>query len=215
MIANLYPNLWMKGDAMYSIDGKKIPILGLLVVALISLVGCSSAEPTDDPGVDRMGKYMLMNKGPEAETLIGYRYAQQNLGSKWLVLEAAMTSPPNQTATVKRENVSVTTPAGEIIPLATQKDVNEAWGVLMPIVNAADVVRDPMNYWQPRKKTLLMRFYVAPGAGVSFDEFSVNDFRVCEGRFLFEIPGGVQAGRYVLTIGLEESEVIIPVTFEG
>ena len=215
MIASLCPNQWMKGDAMYSIDGKKIPTLGLLVVALISLVGCSSAEPTDDPGVDRMGKYMLMNKGPEAETLIGYRYAQQNLGSPWLLLEAAMTSPPNQTATIKRENVSVTTPAGETIPLATQKDVNEAWGVLMPIVNAADVVRDPMNYWQPRKRTLLMRFYVAPGNGVSFDEFSVNDFRVCEGRFLFEIPGGVQAGRYVLTIGLEESEVIIPVTFEG
>ncbi len=215
MIANIYPNQWMKGDEMYSIDGKKIPILGLLVVALISLVGCSSAEPTDDPGVDRMGKYMLMNNGTEAETLIGYRYAQQNLGSEWLVLEAAMTSPPNQTATIKRENVSVTTPTGETIPLATQKDVNESWGVVMPIVNAADVVRDPMNYWQPRKKTFLMRFYVAPGDGVAFDEFSVNDFRVCEGRFLFEIPGGVQAGRYVLTIDLEESEVIIPITLEG
>ena len=200
---------------MYSLDLQKISILGLLVVAFISLAGCSSAEPTDDPGVDRMGKFILMNKGTEAETVIGYRYAQQNLGAPWLLLEAAMTSPPNQTATIKRERVSLTTPAGETIPLATQKDVNEAWGVVMPIVNAADVAKDPVNYWQPRKKTLLMRFYVAPGSGISYDEFSVNDFRVCEGRFLFEIPGGVQAGRYVLTIGLEESDVIIPITFEG
>ena len=204
----------MKGDAMNSIDIKRIPTLSLVVAAVISLVGCSSAKPTDDPGVDRMGDFMLMNKGSEAETLIGYRYAQQNPGSEWLLLEVAMTSPPNQTATIDRENVSVTTPAGETIPLATQRDVNEAWGVLMPIVNAADVVRDPMNYWQPRKRIFLMRFYVTPGDGVSFNEFSVNDFRVCEGRFLFNIPEGVQAGRYVLAIDLEESEIRIPITFE-
>jgi hypothetical protein len=205
----------MKGDAMTSFDTKKAAAAGLVLVAAVGLMACSSAEPTDDPDVDRMGKFILMNKGSEAETLIGYRYAQQNLGAPWLLLEAAMTSPPNQTATIKRENVSVTTPEGKTIQLATQKDVNEAWGVVMPIVNAADVVRDPMNYWQPRRKTLLMRFYVAPGSGISYDEFSVNNFRVCEGRFLFEIPGGVQAGRYVLTIGLEESEVILPITFEN
>ncbi len=200
---------------MYSIDLQKISILGLLVVAFISLVGCSSAEPTDDPGVDRMGKYILMNKGATAEVVIGYRYAQQSLGSQWLVLEAAMTSPPNQTARIEREKVSVRTPTGETIPLATQREVNEAWGTLMPLLSAADVVRDPMDYWPPRKETCLIRFFVKPGDGVSFDEFSVNDFRACHGRLLFEIPGGVQAGRYVLTIGLEESEIVIPVPLEG
>ena len=205
----------MKGDAMTSFDTKKAAAAGLVLVVAVGLMACSSAQPTDDPDVDRMGKFILMNKGSEAETLIGYRYAQQNPGAPWLLLEAAVTSPPNQTATIKRENVSVTTPEGKTIQLATQKDVNEAWGVVMPIVNAADVVRDPMNYWQPRRLTLLMRFFVAPGSGISYDEFSVNNFRVCEGRFLFEIPGGVQAGRYVLTIGLEESEIIIPIPLEN
>ena len=52
----------MKGDAMNSIDIKRIPTLSLVVAAVISLVGCSSAKPTDDPGVDRMGDFMLMNK---------------------------------------------------------------------------------------------------------------------------------------------------------
>jgi len=203
-----------KGDAMDSFGLKKISTLGLVMVAVVGFVGCSSAKPTDDPGVDRVGKYIVKSETPDLEVVIAYRYAQQNLGSPWLLLEAATTSPPNKTATIKREEVSVTTPAGETIPLATQNDVNKAWGVVMPIVNAADVVRDPMNYWAPRAKTLLMRFYVTPGDGVSYDEFSVNNFRVCQGRFLFEIPGGVQAGRYVLNIDQTDGGISIPITFE-
>ena len=187
--------VWMKGDAMYSIEVRKLPVLGLLVVALISLVGCSSAKPTDDPGVDRMGKYILMQKGPETEVVVGYRYAQNSLGSDWLLLEVAMTSPPKQTAVIQREKVSVRTPAGATIPLATQREFNQAFGTLQSILRAADVVRDPMDYWPPRKSTCAIRFFVEPGTAVSFDEVTVNDFRACQGRFLFNIPGGVQAGR--------------------
>ena len=206
--------VWMKGDAMYSIEVRKLPVLGLLVVALISLVGCSSAKPTDDPGVDRMGKYILMQKGPETEVVVGYRYAQNSLGSDWLLLEVAMTSPPKQTAVIQREKVSVRTPAGATIPLATQREFNQAFGTLQSILRAADVVRDPMDYWPPRKSTCAIRFFVEPGTAVSFDEVTVNDFRACQGRFLFNIPGGVQAGRYVFSIDLEESEVRIPFTLE-
>jgi len=206
--------VWMKGDVMNSMNVHKISILGLLVMALISLVGCSSAKPTDDPGVDRMGKYILMQKGPDAEVVVGYRYAQNSLGSEWLLLEVAMTSPPKQTAVIHREKVSVNTPAGKTIPLATQRDFNQAYGTLQPILAAADVVRDPMDYWPPRKTTCAIRFFMEPGTAVSFDEVTVNDFRACQGRFLFNIPGGVQAGRYVFSIDLEESEVRIPITFE-
>ncbi len=200
---------------MYSFELSRASILCLVLVGAIGLVGCSSAKPTDDPGIDRVGKYIVKSETSDLEVVIGYRYAQQNLGSPWLLLEAATTSPPNKTATIKREEVSVTTPAGETIPLATQNDVNNAWGVVMPIVNAADIARDPMNYWAPRVKTLLMRFYVAPGDGVSYDEFSVNNFRVCQGRFLFEIPGGVQAGRYVVNIDQPGGGISIPITFEN
>jgi hypothetical protein len=204
----------MKGDAMKSIDIKRIPTLSFVVVAVISLVGCSSAKPTDDPGVDRMGKYILMNKGPEVEVVVGYRHAQNSLGSEWLLLEIAMTSPVGQTATIKRENVSVSTPAGVKIPLATQTEFNQDYGTLQSFLHAADVVRDPMDYWQPRTKTCAIRFFVTPTEGISFDEVSFNFLRACQGRFLFKIPGGVQAGRYVLTIDLEESEIRIPITFE-
>lgn len=185
--------------------------LGLLA---ISLVGCSSAQPTDDPGVDRLGEYLLMNKGPEAEVVVGYRNAAKNLGSDWLMLEMAVTSPPGQTARIERGNVSLRTPGGATVAMATQREFNEAYASLQGFIRKADIVRDPMDYWPPRKEDCPIQFFVAPGQGVSFDEVSVNDLRACQGRFFFEIPGGVQAGRYVLTIDLEESEVRIPFTLE-
>jgi len=196
---------------MISMDVRKACALGFIAFAL---VGCSSAQPTEDPGIDRHGRYIVMNKGPEAEVAVGYRYATNNLGSQWLLLEMAVTSPPGQTARIIRENISVTTPTGSTIPLATQSEFNEAYSSLQSALRAADVMRDPMEYWPPRKESFPMKLFVQPGQGVSFDEFSVNDFRLGQGRFLFEIPGGVQAGRYVLDIDLEESEVRIPFTLE-
>lgn len=205
----------MKGDAMTSTDIWKSAAAVLFAVTVMGLVACSSAEPTDDPGVDRMGKYILMGTGPEAEVVVGYRYAQQNLGAEWLLLEIAATSPPNQTARIERSKVSIKTPNGTTVPLATQTEFSEAYRGLQSSIRASDVVRDPMDYWPPRKQSCDIRFFVAPGSGVSFDEFSVNDFRACQGKFFFKIPGGVQAGRYVLSIDFEESEIKIPIPLEN
>jgi hypothetical protein len=192
------------------------PLAAVVVATAVALtlIGCSSAQPTGDPGVDRVGRYMLMNKGPEAEFVIGYRHAQNNLGSDWLLLEVAFTSPIGQTATVKRDLVSVRTPTGTTVPLATQKEFGEAFSDLRPFLNAADIARDPMDYWPPRKQTRALQFFADPGTGVVFNEVTVNDFRAFQGRFMFRIPGGVQAGRYVLSVELEESEVEIPFTLE-
>jgi hypothetical protein len=200
---------------MTSFDIRNSAAAILFAATALGLAACSSAVPTDDPGVDRMGKFILMGSGPEAEVVVGYRYAQQNLGSDWLLLEIAATSPPNQSARIERSNVSIKTPTGAVVPLATQSEFNEAYRGLQSSIRASDVVRDPMDYWPPRKQNCGIRFFVAPGAGVSFDEVSVNDFRACQGKFFFNIPGGVQPGRYVLSIDFEESEIRIPIPLEN
>jgi len=197
---------------MDSFELKKISTLGLVVATVVGFVGCSSTTKTEDPGIDRVGKYIVMNKSSQAEVAVGYRYAQRALGSEWLVLEVAATSPPKETAVMRREKISVTTPDGETVLLATQREFNEAYGTLQSILQAADVARDPMGFWPPRKSICEIRFFQVPGTSVSFDEVTVNDFRACEGRFLFDIPGGVQAGRYILTMGLDKSTVEIPIT---
>ena len=160
-----------------------------LVVVTAALIGCSSAQPTGDPGVDRVGRYILISKGPEAEVAVGYRHAENSLGSEWLLLEIAMTSPPGQNAKIERQNVSVRTPAGVSIPLATQEEFGQAYSKLRPFLTAANVARDPMDYWPPRKEPCGIQFFVAPGNGIAFDEVSLNDYRACQGRFFFRVPG--------------------------
>ena len=55
-----------------------------------------------------------------------------------------------------------------------------------------------------------LQFFTIPGAGVAYDQVTLNDFRACYGRLLFKVNGGIQAGRWVFGIDLPESEIRIP-----
>ncbi len=187
---------------------------GLLATALfgvvLGLAGCSSATPTDTPGVDRLGQYILRQEGPELWVVLGYRFATSQLGDEWLILDVNMTSPNGQTATVKRENVFVQTAGGTKIPVATQKEFNEAYGGLRPTIARADIDRDPLDYFPPNRQDCVLQFFTIPGAGVSYDEVTLNNFRACYGRLFFKVNGGIQAGRWVFGVDLPESDIRIP-----
>jgi hypothetical protein len=183
-------------------------------VAVVSIClvmsGCTSAIPTDDPGIDQLGKYILRQKGAEVDTLLGYRYAALNLGADWLILEVAFSSPDRQSADIERSKVFVRTPTGVRIPLATQAEFGEAYSGLRATLTKANIARDPLEYFPPNRRPCALQLFTAPGAGVVFDEVSVNDRRACEGKLYFKVPGGVMSGRWVLGIDLEESTVRIP-----
>jgi hypothetical protein len=187
-------------------------VLVVIIVTAITatLVGCTSATPTDTPGVDRMGQYILRQFGPELWTVLGYRFANSQIGDEWMILEVGLSSPGGQNATVKREDVFLRAPDGSRVPLPTQSEFNEAYGALRPVISKADVNRDPLDYFPPSRVECAIQFFVTPGGGVSFDEVTVNERRGCFGRFFFDIPGGIQEGRWVFGIDQPESEIRIP-----
>jgi hypothetical protein len=127
-----------------------------------------------------------------------------------MILEVALTTPGGQVATVERDDIFLRTPAGDRVPLATQREFNEAYGSLRPAIAKADINSDPMDYFPPDREDCDMKFLVTPGVGVSFDEVSINDRRACYERFFFNVPGGIQAGRWVFAIDQPESEIRIP-----
>jgi hypothetical protein len=185
-------------------------VLGTLLV----VVSCSSAVPTDTPGVERLGEFILREKGPEAEVVLGYRFANMSLGEEWLILELALTSPPGQSAKIERENTFVRTPDGVRIPASTQKAFNEAYQKMRNTISQANVARDPMDYFPPNRQPCSIQFFVAPGEGVAFDQVTVNDRRGCQGKLFFYVPGGIQPGRWTLGIDLVESDIRIPFELE-
>jgi len=177
--------------------------------------GCTSATPTDTPGVDRMGDYVLRQFGPQLWTVLGYRFAATQLGEEWMILDVGLSSPNGQNARVTRDAVFVRSPSGVKIPLATQPEFNEAYGALRPVIVKSNVNTDPLEYFPPSREECSIQFFVAPGGGVAFDEVTVNDLRGCFGKMFFKVPGGIQAGRWTFGIDLPESEIRIPFEIGG
>jgi hypothetical protein len=200
----------MKGDTMKSKILTSVFAAVVLAGVAVTLVGCSSATPTDTPGVDRMGQYILRQFGPELWTVLGYRFANSQIGDEWMVLEVGLSSPAGQNATVTRGDVFLRTPDGKRLPLPTQKDFNDAYSSLRPVIAKANVDRDPLNYFPSSRMECGIQFFVTPAGGVSFDEISVNDRRGCFGRLYVAVPGGIQKGRWVFEIDQPESEIRIP-----
>lgn len=184
-------------------------VAGALALMMFTMA-CSSAKPTATPGVEQMGQFIMMQKGPELEAVLGYRFAAQHLNQDWLLLETALTSPFADMTEVKRSNIWVETPDGKKVALATQKDFNEAYVVLRPMIHKANVARDPLNYFPPSRKDCRLGFFVEPGKGVAFNSVTVNYKRGCVGKLFFKIPGGVKAGQWKFGIDLPNSKIEIP-----
>ena len=188
-------------------------ISGLLVLALatsMNTTSCKSGIPTDTPGVDELGQYVLRQKGPEIEIVLGYRFAAGSIADDWMILEVAMTAPPTASTTVHRESVWVKKPDGTKIPVASQTLFGQAYGEMRRVISKANINRDPLDYFPPSRQPCNLDFFVAPGRGVSHDQVSFNNRRVCQGRLFFRVPGGITPGRWVFGIDLEETTVRIP-----
>jgi hypothetical protein len=176
------------------------------------MTACSSTRATDTPGVDQVGEYVKRYEGPELEMVLGYRYAASELGDEWLILESNLTAAHGSVTKIDRSKVFVRTPAGDRIPMASQEELGEAFGSLRPNLRRASVNRDPLDYFPPNREECEASFFTAPGEGIAYNELTLNDRRVCQGRLFFKVPGGIQAGRWTFGIDLEESEVRIPFT---
>ena len=200
----------MKGDTMKTMKTRSILTAMVVAAIAVTLVGCSSATPTDTPGVERLGQYVLKQYGPELWTVLGYRFASSQIGDEWMILEVGLTSPAGQVATVTRGDVFLRTPDGRRLPLATMKEFNQAYASLRPVISRANVDRDPLDYFPPSRMECNIQFFVTPGAGVAFTALVVKDRRGCFGRFYINVPGGIQAGRWVFGIDQPESEIRIP-----
>lgn len=196
---------------MYSSNFMKTSIATALLLPILLPVGCAtSGTPTEDPNVDQLGEFIYRYNGSGISAVVGYRFAVQSLGDEWLMLEFAASSPLGSRAKILREDVFVRTPNGTRLPMATQRDLSEAYGDLRAKLRRASIMRDPMNYFPGNRRPCRLGFFSEPGQAVTFDEVTLNDQRACTGRLFFMVPGGIQGGRWVLGIDLEEESVRIP-----
>ncbi len=112
---------------------------------------------------------------------------------------------------LKREHLSIETPDGKTIPLASNQDYRAA--NLRALEQRATVVRDSINYFPPgARQACPIRFFAELGgrASLAYDQVTLSKQRACLGRVFFNIPGGIQYGQHWLNVQFENSLVRAP-----
>jgi hypothetical protein len=178
--------------------------LGLLFGATL----VADAAPVDQ--VRQVGSTATVYQGPQVQVAVSYKFPKLNLGGTWLMLDTTMaaTKAPVE---IPRSAISLRTPDGDVVPLASPSQYFEAYPRLAWSIIKDDATREPLGLAIERRLRPL-RYFPARGAGLAFDAEWLDYWHNSYGRLFFELPGGVQAGHYQLLLDLPESKAVIPFT---
>ncbi len=187
-------------------------IAGLVAAAAL---GCSTANvlpPQEAPVLESIGDGVVRFGGQDAWVVVDYRFARISTGEPWLLLDIGATAADGRRATIERDKVFVRSPAGRRYPLATQREYRQAHAEIANLSRRADVAGSASYDFPGSRQPCSFDFFVRQSQRrqVAFDEVYVNDTRACFERFYFHVPDGVERGRWVLGIDLEQSEVRVP-----
>lgn len=167
-------------------------------------------QPTVPEYFTAMGQYVRMAYNNEGFATLGYRTTQQSVGENWVLLDVGITVHNNaKEYTLKREHLTLKTPDGTIIPLASKEEFNKAGGVRNMVLRDNNN-RDSIDYFPVQaSKPCTIAFFTKPGA-ISYDQVELNENRGCVGRIFFQVPGGTKTGQYWLNIKFANSELQVP-----
>jgi hypothetical protein len=200
----------------------RLAVFGILFLALALDVGPAVAQapqvtppkPTVPEIFTLMGQYVRVAYNNQGFATLGYRPVQESIGEEWALLEVGLTMrSPAKNFTLKREHLSIKTPDGNTIGLATQKEYAEA-GYLRALNMRTRVMRDSINYFPvDAHRACAIQFFANVGQGgpqLAYDQVELSSDRGCVGRLYFHVPGGIKVGQYWLVVNFGESVVEVP-----
>jgi hypothetical protein len=188
-------------------------------VCLLVLPGTAQEQrPTvkiPEPGVPEImtieGSFVRAAYNNEGYAILGYQLANRSIGEPWMLLEFGATvrdGVPSYTLT--REHLTLDTPAGKTIPLATVEEHRKA--NLSALEQRERVQRDSINYFPPSAtQACRIGFFSELSSPTrAWDEVELSNTRGCVGRLFFQVPGGIQYGQYWLNVKFQKSLVRVP-----
>jgi hypothetical protein len=157
------------------------------------------------------GTYVRAAYNNEGYAILGYKLANLSVGEPWMLLEFGTTlrdGVPNYKLT--REAVSLETPDGKTIPLASVPEYRKA--NLSALQMREKVQRDSINYFPPNatQACRIGFFSELDDRAMPWDIVELSPRRACLGRLFFQVPGGIVHGQYWLNVKFEKSLVRVP-----
>jgi hypothetical protein len=181
----------------------------LLAFCFLVPAGFAAAAATATDPVDRPGSTVSRWRDDKVTAVLGYRFAASH-HKDWIVLQLAL-SANGAPFGFDRENLYVEMPDGRKVPLATQKELNEAMD-FRPLVRRVQVGADPIGgYFRGRFREEPIRFFAVDGIPVVEDHVAVDHRTLRNGYLFFRAPGGeFPAGLYKLRITGKKLDVALP-----
>jgi hypothetical protein len=157
------------------------------------------------------GKFVRAAYNNEGYVIMGYQPANRSIGEEWMLLDVGLTvldKVPGFTMT--RDALSIETPDGKTIPLATIVEFRAA--NTQALQNRAKVQRDSINYFPPSayRGCRIGFFTDLSDRAAAWDQFEVTSDRACAGRLYFHVPGGIAYGQHWLNVKFPKSLVRAP-----
>ena len=168
-----------------------------------------------EPGVPQImtiqGRYIRAAYNNEGYAIIGYKTANNSVGEEWMLLDVGLAlrdGVPSQT--MKREALSLETPDGKTIPLASNTDYRKA--NLKALEQRAKVSRDSINYFPPKARQVYRLGFFADldQRESAWDQVELSFQRGTVGQIFFQVPGGIKHGQHWLNVKLKESLIRVP-----
>ena len=194
----------------------------LLSIGLLGVVtwGCGSTtpampKPITAPMIDRPGQHMVRYRDRVIEVVLDTKFAANNLGEEWLILNAAMSGMTGGATKVERDLISLRTPDGRTIPMPGYREFNAAYTDLASAARRAALASDPLDFTRGGRRDCLIDFFPLPGSGRSSNTaLHVTKNQFCVGMLFFPVRGGVQPGRWKLILDFEETQALVPFILE-
>jgi hypothetical protein len=187
----------------------RVAVVGAATGGLL-FSGTLWADARPDQQVRQVGATSIVYHGPQVDIAMSYRDPKLNPGGTWLMLDTVMVAARDPIE-VPRTAISVRTPSGEVVPLATPTEYNNGYPELAWSIIRDDATREPLGLLIARRY-LPLRFFPPRGIGLAFDSEWLDNFHNRYGRLFFKLPDSLQKGTYELLINLPESKVVIPFT---
>jgi len=188
------------------------------VVAVGTLVLAAQEKPKIEipkPGVPQImtieGEYVRVAYNNEGFVTLGYRIVNESVGEEWVMLDIGATvrqGVPNYM--LKREALSIDTPDGKTIPLASKDEYLKV--NLDGLKNRANVMRESIDYFPPgTTQPCRIGFFADLNQPVrDWDQVELSSRRACVGRLFFHVPGGIKYGQHWLNVKFAKSLVRVP-----
>ena len=201
-------------------NGRTVAAATLLCLAVVLAPTLGMAQETEavDPGETKYApaaEWVRVASNNIGYGIVGYRIANQSVGSEWMLLDVGLTVPKGvKNQVLKRDAFSISLPDNTMIPMATQKEFQADRGKMRALDARAAVAADSINYFPPSTTyPCRIGFFTdasQDGRGPAFDQVELSWERACVGRMYFKIPDGIQYGQHTLNIMFDGGVLRVP-----